>query len=46
MLRINIKNFTNTVAPLAGAWIEITAIRGKIYSIMVAPLAGAWIEIR
>ena len=34
-----------TVAPLAGAWIEITA-SGIIDQILhVAPLAGAWIEI-
>ena len=34
-----------TVAPLAGAWIEITA-SGIIDQILhVAPLAGAWIEM-
>ena len=33
------------VAPLAGAWIEITgAYKCKIENI-VAPLAGAWIEM-
>ena len=34
-----------SVAPLAGAWIEIvvSSIMGRVRS--VAPLAGAWIEI-
>ena len=39
-----IPNFLN-VAPLAGAWIEITVKRALIKSLNVAPLAGAWIEI-
>ena len=34
-----------TVAPLAGAWIEIPLDRCDSPSIVVAPLAGAWIEI-
>ena len=36
----------NCVAPLAGAWIEISVSRptGKVAN-SVAPLAGAWIEI-
>ena len=36
----------NSVAPLAGAWIEIfLAIAIIAYAAPVAPLAGAWIEI-
>ena len=34
-----------TVAPLAGAWIEIDNWRANGFEILVAPLAGAWIEI-
>ena len=33
------------VAPLAGAWIEISECQLKAYEHAVAPLAGAWIEI-
>ena len=33
------------VAPLAGAWIEISAILRPAPATYVAPLAGAWIEI-
>ena len=33
------------VAPLAGAWIEISRNSFRISTILVAPLAGAWIEI-
>ena len=33
------------VAPLAGAWIEISQYREDVRQIAVAPLAGAWIEI-
>ena len=33
------------VAPLAGAWIEITAVAAAVEAAVVAPLAGAWIEI-
>ncbi len=37
---------THTVAPRAGAWIEITAReRRQISHVRVAPRAGAWIEI-
>ena len=36
----------DAVAPLAGAWIEITFCNPRIAAIVVAPLAGAWIEIR
>ena len=34
-----------SVAPLAGAWIEIFLMQLKTAAIRVAPLAGAWIEI-
>ena len=35
----------NTVAPLAGAWIEMIIIYLLHMFTDVAPLAGAWIEI-
>ena len=34
-----------TVAPLAGAWIEIPLTPDERSAAEVAPLAGAWIEI-
>ena len=34
-----------SVAPLAGAWIEIMTVDGECIPKNVAPLAGAWIEI-
>ena len=34
-----------TVAPLAGAWIEIMTGASRLQNSFVAPLAGAWIEI-
>ncbi len=34
------------VAPLAGAWIEISLLISVDTAVEVAPLAGAWIEIR
>ena len=34
-----------TVAPLAGAWVEITLIPNEACINAVAPLAGAWVEI-
>ena len=34
-----------TVAPHAGAWIEIVVKRGLASVEIVAPHAGAWIEI-
>ena len=34
------------VAPLAGAWIEITIFCLRSGSRNVAPLAGAWIEMK
>ncbi len=34
-----------TVAPLAGAWIEIVLPARQWQNHQVAPLAGAWIEI-
>ena len=33
------------VAPLVGAWIEISVNLTKEYNAKVAPLVGAWIEI-
>ena len=36
---------TFAVAPLAGAWVEISGSRFKGLSLYVAPLAGAWVEI-
>ena len=33
------------VAPLVGAWIEITRIGYSLLTGLVAPLVGAWIEI-
>ena len=33
------------VAPLVGAWIEISADCHQFTSSLVAPLVGAWIEI-
>ena len=33
------------VAPYAGAWIEMSAIRSMVDPPYVAPYAGAWIEI-
>ena len=44
------KNIVSTVhgsivAPLVGAWIEISCISKKTFLIQVAPLVGAWIEI-
>ena len=33
------------VAPLAGAWIEISVPSHSYSGQLVAPLAGAWIEI-
>ena len=34
-----------SVAPLAGAWIEIPGMIDHLSVLTVAPLAGAWIEI-
>ena len=34
-----------SVAPLAGAWIEIGTRFDNVREELVAPLAGAWIEI-
>ncbi len=38
-------NRRQTVAPLAGAWIEIFNSRISSFKNSVAPLAGAWIEM-
>ena len=35
----------NTVAPFAGAWIEIRLSATTVTGLTVAPFAGAWIEI-
>ena len=43
LYRNNDKN--HQVAPLAGAWIEITITHLNTQAIAVAPLARAWIEI-
>ena len=40
-----IKVYDNAVAPLVGAWIEITIAFLIFPSKSVAPLVGAWIEI-
>ena len=37
--------WTETVAPLVGAWIEMSYIVAHLASPFVAPLVGAWIEI-
>ena len=34
-----------SVAPLAGAWIEIVTVFFTVCVRLVAPLAGAWIEM-
>ena len=34
-----------TVAPLVGAWIEISLLGAVVSGAAVAPLVGAWIEI-
>ena len=41
----NYVNSYDTVAPLAGAWIEITSETVVAGEEDVAPLAGTWIEI-
>ena len=35
-----------SVAPFAGAWIEMPKCKNTIRELKVAPFAGAWIEIR
>ena len=42
MIIVFIRKF---VAPLAGAWIEISEFLPLVLYVFVAPLAGAWIEI-
>ena len=42
---INRLFFYRTVAPFAGAWIEISLARATFQMRKVAPFAGAWIEI-
>ena len=41
----NLNFYYVSVAPLAGAWIEIKLRLDKAAHPQVAPLAGAWIEI-
>ena len=41
-----LKDLVNTVAPFAGAWIEIAMKELKDLVNTVAPFAGAWIEIK
>ncbi len=36
----------SSVAPFAGAWIEIFVMPSNLAKYIVAPFAGAWIEIR
>ena len=36
---------SSSVAPLVGAWIEITSDPFPVRVLKVAPLVGAWIEI-
>ena len=33
------------VAPLVGAWIEMSTVVSYFFAMAVAPLVGAWIEI-
>ena len=40
------KGSEGIVAPLVGAWIEISNIQWKMTANGVAPLVGAWIEIK
>ena len=35
-----------SVAPFAGAWIEINYVTDNLDYVKVAPFAGAWIEIK
>ena len=43
-MQANSKEKAQTVAPLAGAWIETGEAPGGLVGYIVAPLAGAWIE--
>ena len=45
MLTLPCLSAAETVAPYAGAWIEICGISDMIRMTSVAPYAGAWIEI-
>ena len=42
---MEIKHLSRSVAPLVGAWIEISVTKIKSIPVLVAPLVGAWIEI-
>ena len=41
----HIRTFSDSVAPLAGVWIEIKSAGQFFTPYNVAPLAGVWIEI-
>ncbi len=43
---MEIKHLSRSVAPLVGAWIEISVTKIKSIPVLVAPLVGAWIEIQ
>ena len=45
MLILAQRKLEKWVAPLVGAWIEITSRKHIINRVCVAPLVGAWIEI-
>ena len=45
MSLINDRAFFPNVAPLVGAWIEMSGNLDKYDYAIVAPLVGAWIEI-
>ena len=45
LLLFYLKKTGNSVAPLAGAWIEtLGVVTANTTAFQVAPLAGAWIE--
>ena len=46
LLSVSASKKERCVAPLAGAWIEMTTAFNEPSDFAVAPLAGAWIEIR
>ena len=43
-VRNNLDNVVD-VAPLAGAWVEMSVLAVSPEVSLVAPLAGAWVEI-
>ena len=46
MVMLLVNFIVSSVAPLAGAWIEMIDCQNDTNSLSVAPLAGAWIEMR